>query len=363
MNIFVTGGTGFVGGVLLTNLLKLGHHVYLLARNDAKVQGLLNQMETRYRSRIHVIYGDITQPDLHMRTDEINQLIGKIDVVYHMAALVKFDQQLNEQLYAINYVGTKHTLDFAARLGVKSFFYVSTAYSLGCKEEGVEELYPLDGPFQNPYEKTKCMAEHLVYSYQDKMDISIFRPAIIVGDSQTGKADSSFALYGFMRGLEVFKKRMDRRKSSDNKMYYIVGCAKGTSNIVPVDYVCSVLTIALARAKKNHVYHITNPDAPTNETILSLMKKHIGLRNVDVIHPSQSQSMSSEDLFLNELIGPFQKYLSRNIRFHDNNTRDLLQSAGEKPLHMDFSMLERIILGYNSEKEGIEHEDYVLSGT
>ena len=44
------------------------------------------------------------------------------------------------------------------------------------------------------------------------MATSIIRPAIIIGDSVTGEADSNFTLYGFMKALKVFKRRVEKRK-------------------------------------------------------------------------------------------------------------------------------------------------------
>ena len=49
------------------------------------------------------------------------------------------------------------------------------------------------------------------------MDVSILRPSIIVGDSKTGEADSQFTLYGFMRAVDLFKRRVTRTEEGRNQ--------------------------------------------------------------------------------------------------------------------------------------------------
>ena len=122
--------------------------------------------------------------------------IISIDKFYHLAALVKFNFELADELFQINYTGTQHAIELAKKLNSKHFLYVSTAYTIGEKELAYEELHPVDTPTNNPYEASKVQAEHLVAQEKD-MATSIIRPAIIIGDSVTGEADSKFTLYGF----------------------------------------------------------------------------------------------------------------------------------------------------------------------
>ena len=92
-------------------------------------------------SRIGLLSGDITKPNCGLSQTEVNELTGKIDIFYHLAALVKFDEELREELFSINYGGTKHALELAVILAVKKFFYISTAYTVGKHEHGVEKNF------------------------------------------------------------------------------------------------------------------------------------------------------------------------------------------------------------------------------
>lgn len=346
MNVFMTGGTGFLGQVVINRLVQKNHDIYVLVRSEQKANDLLAKMEPQYRSHIHFVYGDITSPLCGVDDSHIQQLQQQIDVVYHMAALVKFDEELHEELHEINYTGTDHTLQLAKEIRAKRFYYVSTAYTLGKQEVGKEELYPTQIQFNNPYERSKCLAEHLVYSYRHDMDVAIFRPAIIIGDSESGKADSLFTLYGFIRGLELFKKKISRKPGWRDEEYRIIGHEEGNSNFVPVDYVANVLIAAIEYAQKDHIYHITNQNAPTNGDILSLIKELLDFRNLSILPPKKMQLLSADESRLNSLVECYKAYLDRTINFYDHNTQKLLQKANVMGLTMDQDMLRRIIYGY-----------------
>lgn len=348
MNVFLTGGTGFVGKRLIRDLAKKGHNLYVLARSEKKVEVLYNFLEEKYHQQINIVYGDVTYPMLGVKENDLQELVGNIDKVYHIAALVKFDHDLEETLQAINYDGTVNTLSFADKVNVNSFVYVSTAYTLGKQEAGEETLYSLDNDFNNPYEKTKCKAEHAVFDYKDKFNVSIFRPSIIVGDSKTGEADSVFTLYGLMRGLELFKKRVERKDTLKDRVFHILGYGEGTSNFVPVDYVVDVLSLACEHAEQGKIYHITNPDAPSNEKVLTLIKEHLKFDRFGTTN--ELSSLTKEELMMNSMIGPFRDYLNRNIQFTCKNTQVLLNKVNRQVLNMDDKMLEIIISGYDKTK-------------
>lgn len=345
MNIFITGATGFIGGKIIEDLLPQSDKIFVLARSEKKALELLEQFTEEQQKQIQVLYGDITYPDLGLSTYVQEKLEDQIDVLYHMAALVKFDQELKEELFAINYEGTKNTLKLAEKIKVKRFLHVSTAYTLGKIDSGEEKLYPLETPFFNPYEESKRLAEHEVFKYKDKMEVSIFRPAIVVGDSETGEANSAFTLYGFMRGIEVFNKRMKRRKTGES-VYRVIADLMATSNFVPVDYVCKVLVAGLQHAEREKIYHIVNTNPPKNLMILDYIRERLDFPELTVTE--SLEGLREEEQYLNQLLAVFHVYLNRNIRFVAENTESLLKKAGENLLNMDEAMLKRIIMGYTS---------------
>ncbi|QFT88123.1 Linear gramicidin synthase subunit D [Bacillus sp. THAF10] len=353
MNIFLTGATGFLGGRLVQNLLEQEHTVFILARNLEKAEGMKARLPHSFQERVHIIQGDIVQHNLGIAKEMVKKLINNIDVFYHLAALVKFDHDLRDTLMLLNYEGTKNAITFAHEIKASTFFHVSTAYTVGTSNKGNETLYDVNQEFNNPYEESKALAENEVMKYSDKMNVSIFRPAIIVGDSKTGEADSTFTLYGFMRGLELFKKRLER-KNYPGKVH-LIGSKDGTSNLVPVDYVADILTLAAKRAERNKIYNITNPAPPTNREILETIKYHLNFESLGIYEKGTSFSLTPVEEQLNKMIDVFGPYLDRSIHFEDRNTQGLLKESPIAHLNMTNEILEIIVRAYFSqEKDAIK---------
>ncbi|MCP3029171.1 SDR family oxidoreductase [Halobacillus sp. A5] len=349
MNLFLTGSTGFLGGKLINNLMDdTDHHVYVLVRNVAKGERLINQFSEDKQNRIHLIKGDITAPYCGLSQEQFDKLqhLG-MQCFYHSAALVKFDVELSDELFEINYEGTKNTLELAKALDVQKFFYISTAYTVGKSSKGVEELYPIDAEYHNPYEASKVQSEHLVFSYKDQMDVSIFRPAIIVGDSKTGEADSEFTLYGFMRALHIFKRRVARKdKDNPDVKYRVIANDEGTSNFVPVDYVADILSLAVTKAEPNKIYNITNPNPPSNVEILNMFKSALSFKELDLINSNNITDLTPEEQQLNGMIDIFRVYLAANVTFEDYNTQELIKGTNVRHLNLSESTLQMIIEAY-----------------
>lgn len=345
MYIFMTGGTGFLGGRLAKELIQRGHRVCMLARTPEKVQA---QFTAEEQKSIDVLPGDLTAYALGANEAFIETHKGKIDLFLHMAALVKFDEELRDELFETNLTGTKEALRLTKLIDCHRFFHVSTAYTLGAKEVGREILYDVSQSFLNPYEESKAHAEQAVWESRDELDVSIFRPAIIVGDSKTGEADSKFTMYGYMRALELFKRKLERR-GHDFESIRLIGSATGTSNLVPVDYVADVLLAAIEHAKAGTIYNVTNDAPPKNETMLDYMKESLAFPHLTITETPTSTLSSVEQSF-NDMVKVFNPYLNRDIRFRDDNTKQLLQDAGFAPLRLDQKSLRRIVNAYYKAK-------------
>ncbi|KHF40013.1 SDR family oxidoreductase [Halalkalibacter okhensis] len=348
MNIFITGGTGFLGTQFIQELINSNNRVYVLVRSLKKSQALLNKIPKHQHSQIEFIEGHLSDKQLGMAKEKQRHLIGEIDAFFHIAALLSFDFKMADRLYEVNEKGTEHSLEFAKDIGVKAYYYISTAYTLGKKDTAEETLHEIDQEFNNPYEETKCKAEHIVMSYSEQMSVSIFRPSIIVGHSVTGQTDSTFGLYGFIKGLEIFKKRISRVGNVSGKKYNIIGNQLGTQNLVPVDYVCQVLMAGLKKAKNKTIYHITNPNPPLNHEGLKMIGALLDFPDIQ-FNSREDTVLTKEEMVLNEFISNFTIYVNRDIDFNITNTQQLLSDTDNKVLKMDNEMLKTIIHGYKKQ--------------
>ena len=97
--------------------------------------------------------------------------------------------------------GTQHVLDLARRApGLERHHYVSTAYTAGWRSGRVHEAELAAGQtFKNHYESTKFAAEVVVRNELDRVPTTIYRPAIVVGDSRTGETQKFDGPYYLLR--------------------------------------------------------------------------------------------------------------------------------------------------------------------
>jgi nucleoside-diphosphate-sugar epimerase len=350
MNILLTGATGFVGKRLIQELIRDGHDLYLLVRSEHKFQALINKLSTTDAQQVHAIYGDITQQNLGTSDNVIQNLKFNIDTIYHMAALLSFDEDRKDETFRINVEGTKNVLEFAKEMAVSKFIYVSTAYTLGKNSYAKEELHDRNNDFVNPYEESKCVTEHLAFDYNKYFDVSIMRPSIIIGDSVTGEADTTFALYGLLRGLKLLKRKVMKQEGWRDLRFRLIIEPETASNIVPVDYVAKVLAYGLTHSEPNKIYHITNPNPPVHHSVFEIIRDVLDFPNIELTPNAALEQLSEVEYFLNSPLSVFHDYWNRTITFESGNTKDMLAKVGEPELHFDNAMMQRIIEGFVLEK-------------
>lgn len=359
MNVFITGATGFLGSNLVKRLIEDHHNVYVLVRSPKKIESMLKSLKSNQRKLLHIVEGELTEENLGMKEQVVEKLIGCIDVVYHSAAILSFDESKREELFRINVKGTKNVLELAKVIHAKKFIHVSTAYTLGARNVGFESLYPLESTsFINSYEESKCHAEHLAMSYQNSFEVIIMRPSIIIGDSDTGESNTTFGLYGILRIIELLKKKTSREKEVNGSINRLLINKETLSNLVPVNYVAKVLALGMIHGKKNTVYNVTNPNAPTNKAILESISEGLEYHSVTFVPYEQAHLLSDTELKMNKPLEVFREYLNRSIDFCDDNTRELLKIANEPILTMDKAMLLRIVRGFRDRYSFVPTTNY-----
>ncbi|XP_075998005.1 fatty acyl-CoA reductase 1 isoform X2 [Genypterus blacodes] len=220
--VLITGATGFMGKVLLEKLLRSCpgvKAVYVMVRPkagqspQARVNDMVNcklferlqEEEPGFAEKIIAVNSDLTQPEMDLSKEDQNTLAENINIVFHCAATVRFNEPLKDAMQ-LNVLATQKMVALAHRIKhLEVFIHISTAYA-NCDRELIEEvIYPppvdyrklidslswmddslvsamtpkLIGERPNTYTYTKAMAEYMVQQEAGNLNIAIVRPSIV----------------------------------------------------------------------------------------------------------------------------------------------------------------------------------------
>ncbi len=177
MKILITGGCGYVGTILTQQLLMDGHQVTVV-----DTQWFGNHLTPHPNLAVHK--QDIREVD-------VIPLEG-VEALLHLANIANDPGvELNPTLsWEVNVLAGQQLIDRAVRSGVKQFIYASSGSVYGVKDEPqVTEDLPLV-PI-SVYNKTKMVAERVLLSYQDQLQVHCIRPATVCGWSPRMRLDVS----------------------------------------------------------------------------------------------------------------------------------------------------------------------------
>ncbi|MDH4466218.1 MAG: SDR family oxidoreductase [Acidovorax sp.] len=254
MQYFVTGATGFIGKRLVKKLLeRKGSVVHFLIRKESanKVADLRSFWGVG-ATRAIPVFGDLTAKKLGVASEDIKKLKGQIDHFHHLAAVYDLGADEETQV-AVNIEGTRNTIELAKAIDAGHFHHVSSIAAAGLYE-GVfrEDMFEEAEGLDHPYFQTKHESEKIVR--QDcKVPWTVYRPAMVVGDSQTGEMDK-------IDGPYYFFKLIQRLREILPPWMPVVGLEGGRVNIVPVDFVVNAINV-ISHGKDigKKCYHLVDP--------------------------------------------------------------------------------------------------------
>ena len=264
MEYFVTGGTGFIGRFLVGKLLERGGTVHVLVRPGSAER--LGQLRARYPSavdRLRPVEGDLTLPRLGLSDADLEGLRGRIDHFFHVAAIYDMNASAESQ-EAANVDGTRHAVQCAEALQAGCFHHVSSIAVAGMYAGNFsEDMFEEAGELPHPYFRTKHESEAVVRR-ECKVPWRVYRPASVVGHSQTGEIDKIDGPYYAFKLLQKIRRLLPQ-------WFPLVGIDSGKFNIVPVDYVVAAMDyLAHKEGLDSECFHLVNPEHYTSGEMLNI---------------------------------------------------------------------------------------------
>lgn len=169
MKVFVTGGSGFIGGHLIEGLVRAGHEVSALARSPRSADVVRRHGAAPVAADLGTLKGE--------------DLAGA-EAAVHCAAYVE-EWGTRAQFWEGNVEGTARVLDAARAAGVRRFVHVGTEAALfdGHDLIDIDETHPYPERQRFLYSETKAEAERRVLAANEPggMTTVSIRPRLVWG--------------------------------------------------------------------------------------------------------------------------------------------------------------------------------------
>lgn len=353
---FVTGGTGFVGGAIVLELLdRTDCDVLCLVRgadqaaaNDRLHQALIHAADTYDRcdlkpaiaERTRAVAGDVTEPGCGLDAGSL----PRVAQLWHVAASLKYEDRDAEEINRLNVSGTEQVIALARALGSPTVNYISTAYVAGRRTGTIRESVGSDiSVANNVYERSKILAENIVVS--SGLPYRILRPSIVIGHSRTCGATSFTGLYGFTSALLTFRLGVERALGGllRHRGVMLLGEPDTETNFIPVDMVAAnAVSVALSDSP-DRVFHLTNGAAPTFADSVRTLFRWAALR--DPVFVTSRGLLTSIDLQLDQGLEFYSSYIRNGKSFERSNT-DAVCGAAASMFPIDEAELTRFFDWY-----------------
>lgn len=322
------GGDGFVGAELAKRLAGDGAEVVVadIARSP------------------HAHYKDVTHVTCDIRDKEaVNRLpIGQDDVVHNLAAKMLSPIMKRRERYdffwPVNYFGAKHLLDATKRAGASKYVQFTTDMVYGHTVQSPQtEDHPC-APIGEYGLSKRATEEMAIAARADGMDVTIFRPRLIIGPGRLGILSKLFRLI------------------DANLPVPMIGSGRNPYQFVSVYDCAEASRLAAKHGCPNGEYNLGSNNPPSVRDLLKSLIKSAGSRSILVPTPGFLVKATLEGLDrLNvPLMDPEQYRIADEYCVRDTKAAE--RDLGWVPAYDDSAMLNAAYAEYKGQSPSAGHE-------
>ncbi len=366
---FLTGGTGFLGSHVAAELLKKGYRVILLARprNGLTARQRVHQlcdgfgMAEQDRRQLEVIEGSLGARGLALGEGDFLRLSREVDEIIHCASDTSFAERKRAAVEEVNIDGMRGIVDLA--VGGRCYFlhYVSTAYAAGRKTGACREELGSAEAFTNVYEETKGRAEKMAYDRcrPEGIRLSIYRPSVVCGDSQTGRAAKFNGFYYPLKTVlflkDLYTRDIRERGGQKAREMGVEIAANGALhlpirvgvvpdggvNLIPIDYFCAAFMELLEKSLEGGIFHIVSSKLTKVEDLVAYTKRLFAIEGIEPCPAEALDQRSTLEVLFESFLQAYRPYLQDTRIFDDRNARSILAGRGVSCPDFDFELFAR----------------------
>lgn len=328
--ILFTGAGGFIGRYLLPHFFEGDDDIYLL-EHGSFIRRLNRYLDEHAppaaRQRMHVVEGDITDPDLGLLPEVRGTLERSLTKCIHLGAIYNLSVP-REVAWKINVDGTKNVLDFVERSSdFKRLAFASTTAIVGYYQgRFTEDDFDKGQSFKNNYDETKFESEKLVRERWDRIPSVVYRPGYVVGDTKTGAIEKVDGPY---YAMTMIKRRLHAIVPNAPDILF---------HIAPVDFVADAMYyLFIDEQAAGQAYHLTDPNPVSYNEFFNLACKAMNrFRPLLRVPPGLLAPMMRLAL-MERITGiPYEayQYASHPIAYDTSRTTAVLERHGVRCPHL-----------------------------
>ncbi|HEV8426412.1 MAG TPA: SDR family oxidoreductase [Pyrinomonadaceae bacterium] len=282
---FITGFPGFIANRLLERMARKNCDFILLVQPSLVTHACeeidrIASLTGRSVAEFQIVEGDIAEPNLALSALDLDLVQQETTRVFHLAAV--YDLAVPEDVaLRVNVGGTRNVIALARSLPhLKQFHHVSTCYVAGKREGAILETeLRHDAGYRNYYEESKYLAELEVDSAKADLPVTIHRPSVVCGDSQTGETGKYDGVYYLIHYLLRWPSMLSMINIGNHKV---------SLNLVPVDFVVdSMAALAFDERAIGKTLQLADPAPLTTNQLFNTIAKSIDGHRSKITAPAR----------------------------------------------------------------------------